>query len=62
MDCKSVVRVIFYGKCLLVSRSVVLGDLDYQYEVTEEGCDGLRYDIYSNYDGDCFAVREDDNE
>lgn len=49
------VRVLFYGKCELVSRDVVLSDLDYQYEETVDG-----YDIYSNTDGDYFAVREDE--
>ena len=49
------VRVLFYGKCKLVSRNVVLSDLDYQYEETIDG-----YDIYSNTDGDYVAVREDE--
>lgn len=49
------VRVLFYGKCELVSRNVVLSDLDYQYEETIDG-----YDIYSNDAGDYFAVKEDE--
>lgn len=49
------VRVLFYGKCKLVARKVVLSDLDYQYEETIDG-----YDIYSNTDGDYFAVKEDE--
>ena len=50
-------RVIFYGKCELTTRETVLSDLQYQYEGTE-GCmdDLMEYDIYSNEDGDYFAV------
>lgn len=49
------VRVIFYGKCYLTTRETVLNDLQYQYEGTEDG-----YDIYSNDDGDYFAVKENE--
>ena len=49
------VHVLLYGHCELVSRDVVLSDLDYQYEETSEG-----YDIYSNSDGDYFAVKEEE--
>ena len=55
------VLVNFYGRCFLVERSVVLNDLDYQYEGTEESCTSPgRYDVYSNSDGDYFAVKEDE--
>ena len=59
MDFIETVLVSGYGRCFLVSRSVVLSDLDYQYESTEDciTCDE-RYDIYSNEDGDYFAVKE----
>lgn len=52
------VRIAFYGWCYLTTRAVVLGSLDYQYEGTDYD-DG--YDIYSNDNGDYFAVKEDDN-
>ena len=50
-----IVRVAFYGRCFIVDRVTVLNDLQYQYEGTEDG-----YDIYSNDDGDYFAVKEDE--
>ena len=51
------VRIAFYGWCTVVSRSVVLGSLDYQYEGTDYDAG---YDIYSNDDGDYFAVKENE--
>lgn len=50
-------KVSFYGKCELTTRETVLSDLQYQYEGTE--CcrdDMMAYDVYSNDDGDYFAV------
>lgn len=51
------VRVTFYGKCILTELNTVLSDLQYQYEGTECGPDMMAYDIYSNEDGDYYAVR-----
>ena len=50
------INVTFYGKCYLTTRETVLHDLQYKYEGTETGNDGCEYDIYSNDDGDYFAV------
>lgn len=61
MDCRGnieMVRIYCYGWCQVVDRKTVLQDLDYQYEGTDYDAG---YDIYSNEDGDYFAVREDDN-
>ncbi len=55
-DYMKTVRVVFYGNCFVVHRETVLHDLQYQYEGTEDG-----YDIYSNDDGDYFAVKEDED-
>ena len=52
--------VRFYCECKVVTRDVVLNDLDYQYESTEPGFDHFMYDVYSNSDGDYFAVKEDE--
>ena len=61
MDILKTVVVSGYGRCFLVNRDEVLNDLDYQYESTEECCtEPCRYDIYSNSDGDYFAVKEDE--
>lgn len=57
MDCQKV-RIPFYGWCYLVSRQEVLSSLDYQYEETNYD---FGYDIYSNEDGDYFAVKEGEN-
>lgn len=54
------IKVTFYGKCYLTTRKTVLDDFQYQYEGTETGYDGCEYDIYSNYDGDYFAVKENE--
>ena len=54
------IHVYFYGKCYLTTRETVLTDLQYQYEGTANGYNGFRYDIYSNDDGDYFAVREEE--
>ena len=55
------VIVVFYGKCFLIDRKTVLSNLDFQYEGTEESIsNGVLYDIYSNSDGDYFAVKEDE--
>ena len=51
------VRIPFYGWCYLATRAEVLGSLDYQYEETNYD---FGYDIYSNDDGDYFAVKEDE--
>lgn len=51
------VRIPFYGWCYLATRAEVLGSLDYQYEETNYD---FGYDIYSNEDGDYFAVKEDE--
>lgn len=51
------VLIPFYGWCYLVMRAEVLGSLEYQYEETNYDCG---YDIYSNDDGDYFAVKEDE--
>lgn len=55
-----IIKVTFYGKCYLITRETVLHDLHYQYEGTETGYNGIDYDIYSNDDGDYFAVKEDE--
>lgn len=67
MDCSGkveMVRVDYYGECQVVNRETVLRDLQYQYEGTEFGVgpenDICYYDIYSNDDGDYFAVKEDE--
>ena len=52
--------VRFYRECKVVTREVVLNDLDYQYESTEPGFDHNMYDVYSNSDGDYFAVKENE--
>ena len=55
------IRISFYGWCQVTDRETVLSDLDYQYEGTEIGLSVPgRYDIYSNCDGDYFAVKEDE--
>ena len=52
------VYIYCYGWCRSVDRNTVLQDLDYQYEGTDYDAG---YDIYSNDDGDYFAVKESDN-
>lgn len=55
------IKVTFYGWCQVTDRETVLSDLDYQYEGTEIGLSVPgRYDVYSNSDGDYFAVKEDE--
>lgn len=54
------IMVLFYGKCTITTRKVVLESLEYQYEGTEDGYDGVTYDIYSNDEGDYFAVKENE--
>ena len=49
------VYIYCYGWCKVVNRETVLQDLDYQYEGTDHDAG---YDIYSNDDGDYFAVKE----
>ena len=54
------IRVTFYGNCTITSRKVVLENLEYQYEGTEIAINGELYDVYSNDDGDYFAVKENE--
>ena len=56
------IKISFYGWCQVSDRETVLSDLDFQYEGTENGLSVPgRYDVYSNSDGDYFAVKEGDN-
>ena len=59
MDCMeniAVIRLKGFGWCYVVDRETVLQDLSYQYEDTDRVAG---YDVYSNDDGEYFAVKED---
>ena len=53
---KIYVRIPFYGRMPLVSKDVVLNDLDYEYCDTVDGLDGQDYDVFCTMGGDYVAT------